>query len=376
MSPLALRSAASPPLRLASALGLALLCAPVLRAEPPEPVDPVVPTAAATSLALALTPSAGPYSTFAALKVGEDLNFWTFDRTQLRSRPRTAAGAATLVLAGFGRSPLTQAALLKAGADSDVDCWTVVDPNVVRPFPEVVLMRVQDKTGVPRMTENALEVEVYNEMLLRAFQTTDEAFRSAVAGTLDLTRAIFKPKLLRGKVFRVEGQLRLLRRYDAPPALLEAWNMRDVYEGWIHNDKKFGKTPICVLITALPKGLEPGEDLDVPVEFAGYYYKLLSYRTDDKQKSWQECPLLMGHSLTAELSTEEEKPEHPFASLPPIFLGSLTAVVGVVVLLSWWFRRSDGAVQKRLNAARATAFAPPEPASATTPEEAEPWALD
>jgi hypothetical protein len=333
-------------------------------------VDPSV-LAGAQTVALAATPGLGPYQAVSYLWGGSDVNIWAIEGTPPHTRERSAAGVSTLVLAGAGGggAPLAQAAVLRVGATPtpDLDFWTVVDPNVVRPFAEEELLWVRDKTGVPRPLDNDLEARLYNDMLLRAYQTTDEAFRKAAEGDLDRTDALLHPKHCRGKVFRVEGQLQLLRRYNAPPALRESWGMRDVYEGWIRNPSKYGDMRVCVLLAALPQGLQPGEDLDVPVEFVGTYYKLLRYATDDKAHPYAECPLLMGHSLTADQeSAGPDAEQHWAKDLAPIFLWSLVGVVGVVIGFSVWFRFSDQAVRRRLAARRAHVQLP-EPA----PDEAE-----
>jgi hypothetical protein len=361
---------------------LVLLCAcgGTLRAEPPQlnPTDDQI-QAAAQTLALTATPGVGPLQAVSMLKLGDVASVWSIEWVMTRPHARTAVGASTLVLAGFGpNAPWTQAAVLQLGAQPDdgkwpyLSCWAPFDPNVLRPLDETLLMLVRDRTGAPSLKDGDLELKAYLAMLQLAAQTSDAAFLKA-AQPLDRTTAMTRPKASRGKVFHFEGQLIHLRRYDAPSALREGCNLRNVYEAWVKNPKKFGeKTPVCVLLTELPPGLEPEEDMDVPVKFAGMYYKLLRYPVEDKEKPWKECPLLMAHTLTVQ---PEEAPavEEPSwgRQMLPVLLWSLVGIVGVVAGMSWWFRAGDRAVQRRLRQARDAAVAPPElgpePSESETP---------
>jgi hypothetical protein len=314
----------APPRRLVTALGLlGCVCALPARAQDPPQLlnqESLSAAAAAQTTALAATPSVGPFQAVVMLRGGEDRGHWSIRWVMTQPRERTAVGVSTLALAGLSPSwpGLGVVAVLRAGARPTeapdwYNCWTVVDPNVVRPVNPDLLLRVQDRTGIPKLTDNEMETQAYVETLLQAYQTTDKAFRDVDEGDLDPSNALRKPKQCRGHVYRVEGRLRLLRRYDAPSALRRAWGMRDVYEGWIYNERKFGKkTPVGVLLTELPPGLEPGEDLDVPVDFVGYYYKLLRVpiQTEGKADSVQEGPLLMGHSLRLLPTAEEEEPSN------------------------------------------------------------------
>jgi hypothetical protein len=350
-------------------LALLCACAGTARGEPPQ-LDPAADQAqaAAQTLALTATPNVGPIQAASMLKLGDVANVWALDWVMTRPHGRTAVGASTLVLAGFGpNASWTQAAVLRLGAQPDdgpwpyFNCWSLGDPNVLRPLDDTLLMRVRDRAGVPNPKDDPLEWQAYLEMLQRAYQTTDAAFLKA-AEPLDRTTALTRPRASRGKVFHFEGRLIHLRRYDAPSALRESCNMRDVYEAWVKNPKKFGdKTPVCVLITELPPGLEPEENMDVPVKFAGMYYKLLRYPVEDKKNPWKECPLLMAHTVTVQ---PEEKPEAEEPTwgrqMLPVLLWSLVGVVGLAAGMSLWFRAGDRAVQRRLRQARDSAVAPPE----------------
>jgi hypothetical protein len=86
------------------------------------------------------------------------------------------------------------------------------------------------------------------------------------------------PAKYQGKVVPLKGWLKRLVRKQAPP--LAASNFVDhYYEGWVYNG--FNDTnPVFVTFTELPRDIEPSEQLDLYVQFEGYYFKKFRYLSD------------------------------------------------------------------------------------------------
>src|SRR5207253_6925162 len=101
------------------------------------------------------------------------------------------------------------------------------------------------------------------------------------------THMIYHPRKYRGQVIHIDGELRRLRRLDAP-ALITKEGLEDIYEAWVYPlGNRFN--PLCIVITDLPAGLAASENYSPPlrVSFDGYFFKLYRYPTgemDDQNK--------------------------------------------------------------------------------------------
>ena len=95
----------------------------------------------------------------------------------------------------------------------------------------------------------------------------------------------------------------------------------------------------------------------------GYFFKKFRYKANDRRGTEREAPLVIGHSLVL-LSKPE--PADPGARagwiylLVYLFAGVVVALVLGVVGLTYWFRRSDEKVRRRL-LSRLPEFALPPP---------------
>src|SRR5205085_9150846 len=83
----------------------------------------------------------------------------------------------------------------------------------------------------------------------------------------------------RGDVVLVEGRLKRIRDIK-PTTVLAADGVKHLYEAWIFSDV-YREYAWCVLFTELPPGIAIGEQLDLPVSFAGYFYKIYRYTAGD-----------------------------------------------------------------------------------------------
>jgi hypothetical protein len=268
---------------------------------------------------------------------------------EMDERMRAAAGAGGAV--GVAE-PLTAAALLQAGKGFSL--WTALQENPSaedsKVPPLVNLESVKDETPV-RSGEEGL---AFCEALVKAHQTSNQAFRNSVMRGLTYANLYRESKLHRGKVVHFEGQLRRLVRLE-PPEETKLDGVTDQYEGWLFIPD-YGANPVCIVFTELPAGLEPGDKLNALVSFDGYFFKKYRYKAAD---TWRDAPLLVGHTITVVQAQSKSDAEEGgfFSGFAAItFLVLLGGVFFLAIALTMWYRRSDRLVQTRLSNAQASSF--------------------
>jgi hypothetical protein len=364
-------------------LAALLFCAPLLSprqvvaAEPEKPSEPPLfnllgPRAeylAPLCIGAGAQPRTGALGALGALIAGEhpDLALWDLDAPRTE-RVAPQIGAATLFLNAAGAEPagllagtLSELALLRAGHDLDI--WHLRDTDLVFPIGVDYLERIKDGKPIPDIDSGDPELDAWYEFLSRAAQTPTQTFFRA--GRKDVTYAhLFnEPKKYRGEVIFLKGKLYRVRKYDAPLTLQTSANIRSYYEGWVFCED-YGANPFCILFTELPPGVEVAEQMDVPVEFAGYFYKKYRYKAGDNFKNTErrDAPLLIGHGLIARPKPGGPvEPDEWGKDLLPYFLGLIVTTAGVIVLLGWWMRRGDRDVRQRLSALQQAEFILPSP---------------
>ena len=181
----------------------------------------------------------------------------------------------------------------------------------------------------------------------------------ARAARRDLTFAHFfeEPDKYRGEIVHVDGFLRRVRRFD-PDRLTRKEGVRDLYEGWLFNPQLYGANPICMVFTELPPGLQPGEALNVPVAFDGFFFKRYRY---DAAGKWREAPLLIGRQptlATAPLSVVQEGNSNN-TQLVLLFLGVLVVTLFFALGLALWYYQGDRRVRARLASSHSVPFVDP-----------------
>ncbi len=261
---------------------------------------------------------------------------------------RCSLGAATLfgLAAASGEPRLTCLAALRAGEEASL--WTLVDTSKVRPFPAAWRDWVRDEKPIQGDT---LEADAYAKTLALAHWTDASALGRAARRDLTFVQLFREPAKHRGEVVRVDGRMRRVRRYDDPPEEARRAGVAHLYEGWLFGDD-FGGNPVCCVFTELPAGLRVAEDLDVRVEFAGYFFKRYRYKAGDtpKPNQWRDAPLLIGQ-VVAVLPARAAPGSHDWGRpILPLFLSLIGGTVAFVVLLTLWLRREDRRVRRRLSA--------------------------
>src|SRR5207248_2006928 len=146
----------------------------------------------------------------------------------------------------------------------------------------------------------------------------------------------------RGELVHVEGRLKRLRRFDPTPAL-EADGYHDLYEAWMFPESA-GGNPVCVVVSELPAGLTPGEDLDRRVGCDAYFFKLYRYQAGD---GWRRAPLLIGRAVVPQAGAPPASIWAVPGMVVPLTLGLVGAGVLTAAGIAWWFRRADRRARER-----------------------------
>ena len=213
--------------------------------------------------------------------------------------------------------------------------------------------RVEDDVKVRSEDENPHEFTAYNEVLLHAHRLSaadleQHAIRDVMFRDLVLdTRKDYQFKLV-----YLDGRLKRLRRLEPTKPLAEA-GVKNLYEGWLFPQN--GTEPVCVLTTELPAGLEPSIEYTPSkhAAVAAYSFKLMRYEaTDPKDPSRlivRKAPLLMGRSFKFFPERPASEGTEWWGGFLPGLLAALAGITAVTFALTWWFRRGDRSVQKKLD---------------------------
>jgi hypothetical protein len=363
----------------ALALGAALaLAGPVFAAAPPPRQAPLFEDEAAhqfvtnpvrmvlSVVGTSAAPATGRMSAVATVWAGQHprVDAWDLTNPLTGRYSRISLGASTLVLNGLGApglgSALTQLATLQTG--HYLDCWTLEDTDLFRALPPEILKVITDNTG---LSTGNTEAFAHAFVLNRANFTSAKAFRSAVRTDITFTHLHENPERYRGQVVRAEGLLRRINRYD--PNFEAAQNgVNDLYEAWIFPES-LGSYPYCVQFTEWPAGLSRdllGKDkIDqaISVRIDGYFFKKFRYQ-GSKNGGTREAPLVIGHTLRIlECPDVLTETKGWVRSLVLVFLVIVAGIIFGVVGLTYWYRRSDNDIRRRLLRARSPEFVLPPP---------------
>jgi hypothetical protein len=357
-------------------LAALLLAIPAAALEPPEQpgpplfepefhTNPVHMTVAVVGASAA--PHTARWSAAAVLFAGEHprVKAWNLQNSLTNRYSRIGIGAGSLVLNGFGSGlsrALTELATL--GAGQYLECWQLRDTD------RLILWRpewnqvVHDGKGVG--STGTVEAGVYSEVLIRAHYTSNKGFRRHVRRDVTFTHLFEDPDKYRGAIVRAEGRLLRVNRYDPPFEAREA-SVFNLYEAWIFPEQ-FGSHPFCVLFTEwpadLPRSLLGQQKIQTPltVRLDGYFFKKLRYSANGRGGE-REAPLVIGHGLSVVSAAAEEPPvTHSWVNnLVYVFLGLVAALLFGVIGLTYWFRKTDNDIHKRLLRARSPEFILPPP---------------
>ena len=236
------------------------------------------------------------------------------------------------------------------------------DPPSVRIDKDrVIFDRIEDGYPVRSESQNPDEYNAYNYVLTFARQFSVADLESAARRDVTF-RDLFNPVRNDFKLELVyfEGRLGRLRSIGATRQLKEA-GIDTLYEAWLFPNNQ--KNPICVLVTELPPGLTPQEDLkrdtmNVPVGVAGYSFKLMTYESaepsskDASRGKPRQAPLLMGRSFTVLPETGRSPSDDWYGTFLPGVISVAGFIAAVGTGLALWYRRGDKGVKAVFEARR------------------------
>lgn len=177
------------------------------------------------------------------------------------------------------------------------------------------------------------EQPVLTFVIDRARQLDQQDIDAAAIDNVAFTVLMTRPDDYRGRILRLKGTLRQLQPYTGPGS--DAFG-EGVYQGWMFTATS-DNNPYCLLLTELPPDVPTGTDMEIPVEFTGYFYRLYGYLTRGGD---HVAPLLIGKSLQPR-PLPAAPDNHIGEDLSRIVLFFLLGLVLVLGLLLWWFMVSD-----------------------------------
>jgi len=294
---------------------------------------------------------------------GKRANAWPLDGPLTNRYNRITLAVGTMVLNGVGATPGTGAivglATIRQG--EDLTCWELRDTDIFRALPRSWLQIIQDSRD---FYSGNLETEVYSQVVILAYYTSQAAFAQAARRDLTFAHVYNEPGRYRGKPIHIEGRLLRIKRFAPTNEALEA-GVGHLYEAWIHPEE-FGAVPYVAMLTAWPSGLS--EDLlsrekieqYIRVSVDGYFFKKWAYRNRDGKEV--EAPFMIGHSLVL-LKTRDPLDTEGSAWVRQMvyaFVAMIVGLLGLVIFLTYWFRKNDNNIRRRI-LARMPEFALPPP---------------
>lgn len=218
---------------------------------------------------------------------------------------------------------------------------------------------IKDNTPMPRIGHLGPDIRkdqeaiymAFTDAILKASRTPLDAFEKSAKENAGVTIAhlLNNPSRYRGEVIPIEGRLKRVRVFDAPLAARKAGYVLPVYEGWVFGPTR-KSTPFWIVFLDMPEGVKEAEEMDLNVVFYGYFLKNLGYKGSDKDNKNLVTPFLVGPSIIRSKPVlPVEPPETPF-SLTMLLLpmGIIAAVFVGLLFLSWYFKRGDQELHRKL----------------------------
>jgi hypothetical protein len=213
-------------------------------------------------------------------------------------------------------------------------------------------LRGQDEKLPDKLAEARAEYEMkaYNYVLdfakdkpldlLRKYSAKDVPFSNLLAAV----RSDYYRDLLHYK-----GTIRRLQPLKPTEDLLKTAGLKQLYEVWMVPDGY--SNLLCLVVTELPEGVMPGEDMFQRAAFDAYYFKHYHYESRQKKadgkNQWMAAPLFLGRSFEP-LPPLDEGPMFTGTMLAGV-LGGLSALILTAIALGLWFRRGDRHVKVELD---------------------------
>ncbi|MBS0204697.1 MAG: hypothetical protein JSS49_17470 [Planctomycetes bacterium] len=153
-------------------------------------------------------------------------------------------------------------------------------------FDKKILRRVKDNTiGIRRE-----EGEAYYRLLDHAQRVPVNELELAGATDVQYLNLMTDPQQFRGEPVTIHGDLWRLYEFQAS---VNAYGFNTLYEAWIFTADS-SNHPYRVVLTELPRELEPGENLRKQVRVTGYFFKREGYASGG---GMHVAPTLLAHRI-------------------------------------------------------------------------------
>ena len=151
--------------------------------------------------------------------------------------------------------------------------WKLEESNKALPLNPKYLDHVTDSASLENQGE--MGARAYYEAVVKSSLTSLGAFANSADSSVSYANLFSEPVQFRGKVIHYEGIVRLIRHMN-PPAMVLAKGVEDLYECWLYGKEDGYNHPVCLVCTELPRGVSPGEKLNLQASFDAYFFMRLS----------------------------------------------------------------------------------------------------
>ncbi len=217
---------------------------------------------------------------------------------------------------------------------------------------------VEDDATIRNENDNPDEFRAYNYTILHAHSFTVDQLHQYADNNLSFADLV-KPsrKLFQFQLVEFSGRLVRIQPISKIPRSVqeEAPEIKTIYEGWLYPANDRNNSPISIVFTDLPEGMEPGRELTYQVHFPGYYFKLMRYESSEKDEKgkniWRVAPLLIGRSVIRQEEFEDITKANSSISSPMVALVICLVILlgGIIFGLNWWFSRGDKKIKSKLH---------------------------
>jgi len=251
----------------------------------------------------------------------------------------------------IGRSvTIRKAAPPTPGADATAENPILLDKNLR------VFRRIKDDAFIAKADQNWEEGSAWNRILLHArrFSLAEldaAATEKKFADLFTDSRKDYKLDLVKfeGRLIRIDKM--------KPSEKLQAAGIETVYEGWLVPKDEPRGNPICIVFTDPVESLEGVTGrVNKWVTFTGYSFKLLRYASGERDKDdpnknvTKKAPLLLGRAVVER--TDPDSPRLSWSGFVPLVTGGIISLVGIALVVGWWFRRGDKKTRQEIDTHR------------------------
>lgn len=230
----------------------------------------------------------------------------------LRLIPRCALAVLFAALIALAALPAPSVDKQAAAAEAKTEPMPPLDPQEatqLRLPDKEFFAEVKDKRPLASIAENYWEYIAYAYVYNHVKKVSPEAMARHSKQGIGYADLIHEERVqILRQLIHVDGRLVRLRQRDAAGFLNDP-NIKHIYEGWIQHENEPQHLAVVAFID-LPQGLEVGERINVQIAVDGYYFKLLSYKSNERdpmgREVWRVAPLLIGRTVVVK---EKSQPE-------------------------------------------------------------------